>query len=154
MNPERLEGSMSTVFSHLGICVSDLDRSMSFYCEGLGFEPAERHEVGNDFAGLMELDEVHVRSQFVAKDGVRIELLCFSTPPAEQVGRRPINRTGLTHLSFRVTDLDATAALLASLGGEVIEGTLTEIPFGDATLRFVYLTDPDGTRVELMDLGG
>ena len=25
-------------FSHFGICVSDLDRSLRFYCDGLGFE--------------------------------------------------------------------------------------------------------------------
>ena len=27
--------------SHLGLCVSDLARSLRFYCEGLGFELAE-----------------------------------------------------------------------------------------------------------------
>ena len=28
---------MSVSFSHLGICVSDLDASLRFYCDGLGF---------------------------------------------------------------------------------------------------------------------
>ena len=31
--------------SHFGICVTDLDRSMRFYCDGLGFEPAERYDL-------------------------------------------------------------------------------------------------------------
>jgi lactoylglutathione lyase len=145
---------MGIAFSHLGICVTDLERSMAFYCEGLGFELAERHEVGNEFSRLMELDGVNVSSQFITKDGVRIELLAFATPIVEQVGRRPMNRTGLTHLSLRVTDLDATVATLVSLGGALVDDTLTALAFGDSTLRFVYLTDPDGTRVELMDFGG
>ena len=31
--------------SHFGICVTDLDRSMRFYCDGLGFEAAERYDL-------------------------------------------------------------------------------------------------------------
>ena len=45
-------------FSHLGICVSDLDRSLRFYCEGLGFEQIASHRVGEEFAALMELEGV------------------------------------------------------------------------------------------------
>ena len=33
------------VFSHFGICVSDLDRSLAFYCGALGFEKAESHAI-------------------------------------------------------------------------------------------------------------
>ena len=33
----------ATTFSHLGICVSDLERSLRFYCEALGFTAAESH---------------------------------------------------------------------------------------------------------------
>ena len=41
---------MTLSFSHLGICVSDLDRSLRFYCEGLGFEQVASHQVGHEFA--------------------------------------------------------------------------------------------------------
>jgi len=34
---------MTLSFSHLGICVSDLERSVRFYVEGLGFEPVASH---------------------------------------------------------------------------------------------------------------
>ena len=47
--------------SHLGICVSDLDRSLCFYRDGLGFEPVGSHEVGAEFSRLMELESVEVR---------------------------------------------------------------------------------------------
>jgi len=142
-------------FSHLGICVSDLDRSIRFYCEGLGFTVAEHHEIGAEFAALMELDHVALRSQFVRRDHIAIELLDFAEPATEGDGtRRPINLRGLTHLSFRVDDLPGTAARIAELGGTVLPTTRTTFDFGGTALDFVYCTDPDGVRIELMDLGG
>ena len=136
--------------SHLGICVTDLDRSVAFYAEGLGFTIAERHEVGADFARLMELDDAVLTSQFLRRDHVAIELFNFARPDTTVATRRPITTAGLNHLSFRVGDLDAELTRLIGLGGCEIRGTRTEL--ADGTLRFVYLTDPDGTRIELMEL--
>jgi lactoylglutathione lyase len=144
-----------TTFSHFGICVSDLDRSLRFYCEALGFERAETHEIGQEFARLMEFEEVALTSQFIRRGETAIELLSFETPATEgDPVRRPVNRLGLTHLSFRVEDVQAVAKRIAELGGEVIEHTRTTMEFGDVALEFVYCTDPDGVRIELMDLGG
>ena len=55
-------------FSHFGICVSDLGRSLRFYTKGLGFEEAERHAIGSEFAELMDLPEVAVTSQFIRRE--------------------------------------------------------------------------------------
>jgi lactoylglutathione lyase len=146
---------MSVSFSHLGICVSDLDASLRFYCEGLGFTEVAAHEVGEEFAALMEVDGLRLRSRMIAKDGVTLELLGFDAPGVTGDGsRRPMNRRGLTHLSLRVDDVAATAATIESLGGTVHRGTRTSVPLGEVTLDFVYCTDPDGVRIELMDLGG
>jgi lactoylglutathione lyase len=90
---------MSPVLSHFGICVSDLERSLRFYCEALGFVPAESHEIGSEFARLMELDRVALHSQFLRREEVAIELLGFTEPsPLGDPVRRPINQLGLTHL--------------------------------------------------------
>ena len=45
---------MDPTFSHFGICVSDLERSLRFYSEVLGFEKAESHDIGQEFARLMD----------------------------------------------------------------------------------------------------
>jgi catechol 2,3-dioxygenase-like lactoylglutathione lyase family enzyme len=141
-----------TRFSHFGICVSNLDRSLRFYCEGLGFEPTQLHEVGPEFGRLMEIDGVQVRSQFLRREALLVELLHYVTPgcvgPAE---RRPVNQLGLTHLNFRVDDVDAVAARLRELGGVVLEHTRTTF---SPEMDFLYCTDPDGTRIELMKLPG
>jgi catechol 2,3-dioxygenase-like lactoylglutathione lyase family enzyme len=146
-----MEQPMTTTFSHFGICVSDLERSLGFYCEALGFASAESHTVGDEFARLMELEPVALRSQFIRRDSVAIELLHFTSP--DQIGepvRRPMNQLGLTHLSVRVDDVDTVAAAIESLGGTVVAETRTTLEFSGTTLDFVYCTDPDGVRIELM----
>jgi glyoxylase I family protein len=145
---------MEPTFSHFGICVSDLDRSLRFYCDALGFEKAESHEIGREFAALMDFPDVVLTSQFIRKGATSIELLAFTEPaPYGDRERRAVNQLGLTHLSFRVGDLDDAAAKVVELGGAIVETSRTTIDLGETPLRFVYCTDPDGVRVELMDLG-
>ena len=141
--------------SHVGVCVADPDRALRFWRDGLGFVPTHSFEVGEEFGRLMELDGVALRSQFLRRDGVTVELLHFASPPAEGGGaRRPVNRPGFTHLSLRVADVDAAAARVTQAGGTVLHETRTTFGDGDDLMDFVYCTDPDGTRVELMRLPG
>jgi catechol 2,3-dioxygenase-like lactoylglutathione lyase family enzyme len=143
---------MEPTFSHFGICVSDLDRSLRFYCDALGFEKAEHHAIGSEFAQLMDFPEVAVTSQFIRRGTTAIELLAFSQPaPFGDGRRRPVNQLGLTHLSFRVSDVEAVATRVEELGGTWVRSSRTSIDLGGTPLEFVYCTDPDGTR---MDLGG
>ncbi len=122
---------MATTLSHLGVCVSDLERSLRFYCEGLGFEPAGGHDVGPEFARLMELDDVSLDSRFIERDGLRLELLGFRSPPVVGDGsRRAMNAVGLTHLCVRVDDVDAVASALEALGGTVVTPTRTTFDLG------------------------
>jgi lactoylglutathione lyase len=102
----------------------------------------------------MEVDDVALQSRFVSRDGMSIELLHFDSPGhrGEPV-RRPMNQLGITHLSLRVGDLDAVARVVESFGGSVLWSTRTT--FGSSgALDFVYCTDPDGVRIELMHLPG
>jgi catechol 2,3-dioxygenase-like lactoylglutathione lyase family enzyme len=150
-----VSGDPDVALSHLGVCVSDLDRSVRFYCEALGFEKAESHVIGSEFAALMDFADVEVTSQFVRRGSTAIELLCFAEPVAFGDGeRRAVNQLGLTHLSFRVRDVAATVGRVVDLGGALVESSRTVIDLGGTELEFVYCTDPDGVRIELMDLGG
>jgi catechol 2,3-dioxygenase-like lactoylglutathione lyase family enzyme len=133
--------------SHVGICVSDLERSLRFYCDGLGFTAGEQHAIGNEFADTLEVPrDVTLASQFIRRDGLSIELLHYSSPGVTGRPSSSRNQLGLTHLSFVVPDLDAAAARLEECGGTVVESTRTK---GDG-LYLLFVSDPDGTRVELM----
>ena len=103
----------------------------------------------------MEFPDVAVTSQFIRKGTTAIELLAFEEPaPFGPRERRAVNQFGLTHLSFRVRDVPGTAARMVELGGAIVESSRTTIDLGGTALEFLYCTDPDGVRVELMDLGG
>jgi lactoylglutathione lyase len=142
-------------FSHIGVCVANLDRSVRFYCDGLGFELVQSHTVGEEFARLMEVEGVVLQSRFVRRDGVSIELLHFDAPGHTGTPvRRPMNQLGLTHLSVRVDDVDTTAATVEAFGGTVLTATRTTFGSDPVALDFVYCTDPDGVRIELMRLPG
>ncbi len=96
---------------------------------------------------------MQLHSQFLRRGGVTIELLHFDEPGQSGDGtRRPVNRLGISHLSVRVEDVSAAAARLEQVGGTVVPGTRTTFGEGVAAMDFVYCTDPDGTRVELMRL--
>ena len=137
-------------FSHVGICISDLERSTKFY-EALGFEVVQAVETGAPFHVLSEVPELKLRATFLQRDGVTIELLCHELPetigPAE---RRPMNQLGLTHLSLIVGDLAAVADRIERHGGQVHAHTKVEGPAGD----MIFCTDPDGVRIELWQREG
>jgi catechol 2,3-dioxygenase-like lactoylglutathione lyase family enzyme len=136
--------------SHLGICVARLERSLRFYCDGLGFEKAETYAVGNEYrAGLEAEGEVDLVSQFVRKDALALELLAWRSPGAAGRPSTRRNELGFTHLSFVVADVDAAARHLVSCGGTLLSATRTGR--GDPkAVQIVFVADPDGVRVELM----
>jgi catechol 2,3-dioxygenase-like lactoylglutathione lyase family enzyme len=147
---------MTMTFSHFGLCVSDLERSLRFYCDGLGFERAITYEVGADFADTLEVPgDIALVSQFIARDGVSIELIYYTKGSVVGTPSAARNQLGLTHLSLNVDDVDEVAAKLVACGGRVIDSTRTKIDNPDGSVSdFVFVADPDGTRVELMKLAG
>jgi lactoylglutathione lyase len=102
----------------------------------------------------MELDGVRLRSQFIeGEGGIRLELLLFTSPPADGTRtRRLLNRFGISHLSFHVDDVNAVADKIRRFGGEVHDHTRTTLGTPGGAPEFVYCSDPDGTRIELMKL--
>ena len=142
----------SVSFSHSGLCVSDLEAALRFYTEGLGFTVAEGYDVGDEVADTLEVPHgVSLRSQMIVKDGTKIELLGWTSPAVHDTPSETRNQLGLTHLSFEVQDMAAVEARLVALGATVIESTRTHIDMGVATLDLLFLADPDGTRIELME---
>ena len=139
--------------THIGICVSDLERSLRFYRDALGFRVEhELHVEGEPSDTLLRLRGVDLRAVYLQRDGVRIELLRFASPPAPPARTRAMHERGLTHLSFRVADLDATIAALRAAGERILDETIIRIPEFRAAACFVV--DPDGQLVELVQAPG
>src|SRR5690242_6631629 len=141
---------MPTRPSHIGLCVADLDRSLRFYCDGLGFAMAEGYDLDDTMLdGLARALEVaapvKLRSQMITHGGLKVELLHFAEPVAQGVPSGTRNQLGLTHFSFFVDNVDTVVAQLVELGGTVLPDTRAVLGYD-----VVFLADPDGNRVELM----
>jgi glyoxylase I family protein len=137
---------------HFGVCVRDLERSIRFYRDALGFSEAGRLAIeGEPTATMLGLPELELEAIYLDRDGFRIELLHYPRPgtvgPADA---RPMNQLGLTHMALRVDDLDETIREVEAHGGRLIASSRVHDPTFDAHLA--YVTDPDGTRLELVQV--
>jgi glyoxylase I family protein len=142
-------------FSHVGICVTDLERSTSFYTEVLGFKVLFSADFGGELAATMEA-EGSFTSRMLARDDMRVELLHWRDREVSGDGqRRAMTAMGMTHLAFRVEAVDELFDLAERHGGAAHPATRTDLGGG---VQVVYLTDPDGVRIECMagvpDLAG
>ena len=137
---------MANAYSHVGLCVSDLDRSRRFYEEAFGFRPAfEFHTDGPETPQLLRLDAPLVLDAvYLWLDGLLLELLAFDRTASTSA--RVMNEPGLTHLSFFVDDVGATLDAVGRCGGRVRADT----DIGVA----VFVEDPDGQAIEVLGPGG
>ena len=101
---------------------------------------------------MLQLRPVRLRAVYLVRDGVRIELLYFASPPAPPRRERVMNEPGLTHLSLRVADMDAALAAVRAGGGRVLEETVVRFPEFQSAAGMVV--DPDGQLIELVQAPG
>jgi len=141
-------------FGHLGICVTSLAASVPFYRDLLGFRALTQVEVrGADADKLLGLSGVDQTTVFLERDGVRLALFEFRSPKSAAPGPpRPMNEPGMAAIMLRVDDLDATLVGMRKAGVAVLDATRTDYPeYGS---RLVFVTDPDGTMIELVEIPG
>jgi glyoxylase I family protein len=139
---------------HLGICVSDMERSLRFYRDLLGFRPLSQVSVkGQEADKLLRLEGVDQRTVFLERDGLRLALFAYATPPPIGDGApRAMNQLGMAAIMLRVDDLDASLVPFRAAGARILDETYTAHPsFGS---KLVFLCDPDGTLIELIQMPG
>ncbi|HUR79027.1 MAG TPA: VOC family protein [Acidimicrobiales bacterium] len=136
-----------TVVNHVGLAVSDLERSRRFYEEVLGFEFKNEITVpdGPTTKMFALAPPVGLRVAYLQKDGWVLELLAFDDAGVTDRAARPINEPGLTHISVSVDDIDEVESQAAAFGGEVLSDR--EIKGMVSMIR-----DPDGQLIELLPM--
>jgi catechol 2,3-dioxygenase-like lactoylglutathione lyase family enzyme len=139
---------------HTAISSQDIERSLRFYRDALGFK--EVFNFGWE-TGTKQLDDITGLSDSSARvvmlkaGNACLELFEFATPqpkPAETA--RPVCDHGITHLCLQVSDIDAEYERLKKSGMEFHCPPQT---VGDS-LRATYGRDPDGNVVELLEVTG
>jgi len=134
---------------HYSHCVSDIARSRRFYTEVLGFEVVAEFDFDDaNTARVMGVPDARFTGIFMKRDGMRIEIIGFTNPPPERtVRKRQSNEIGHSHLSFYVTDLDATLAELRAQGVTVEDQSRAVVMNG---IECCVVRDPDGFPIEIV----
>jgi catechol 2,3-dioxygenase-like lactoylglutathione lyase family enzyme len=138
--------------AHTGFTVVNLERSLSFWRDTLGFQVALRASLSGE--PLEQINGVRDGAiDFVILNipgGHQLELVQYGAPPDRRHVRLRPSDVGSVHLSLFVRDMQAVMRAAAAAGWRAA-GTPQTMRDGPATgATFEYLTDPDGTILELI----
>ncbi|MGF6832359.1 catechol 2,3-dioxygenase-like lactoylglutathione lyase family enzyme [Paenarthrobacter sp. TE4293] len=135
---------------HTALHVSDMERSERFYVDGLGLERLDAWTSGAYIGKLYGRADVKVTAMLLAtSDGsFRLELahaepLLTAVDPSQA-------QPGTAHLAFTDIDVREVYARMMALGYGAISEPVAPTSGPIAGGWLVYLLDPDGNRVELI----
>jgi len=134
---------------HTGIVVEDLNKSLNFYIDKLGFTIAKQMVEKGDFIdqilGYKHLEVTTVK--LVLENAQMIELLDFSNYKKLK-SHRMLNDIGPTHLAFSVSDIDRLYKRFISDGVEFISAPKIS---PDGHVKLAFCKAPEGTYIELVE---
>jgi methylmalonyl-CoA/ethylmalonyl-CoA epimerase len=114
------------------------DRLMSFYCDGIGLEPAQVWPKDQGRSLVLDMGKATLEV-FDEKQAQTIDQI--------EVGRRI---SGQIRFALQVPDLNAAMKRLLAHGATVVHAPVIT-PWGDQTARF---QDPDGMQITLYQIRG
>ena len=129
-----------TTIHHVGIVVSDLDRSLTWYRDHLGFELRARTSV----------PDIGLEFAYITRGDFELELFMQrgSHPAPDQDVFQAFHQQGIPHLAFGTEDLDATYQWAGTSGLKV----LLELQINEAMgVRYFFIVDPDGIQIEFVE---
>lgn len=121
---------------HIGIVVSDLERSTDFY-RALGFELSKD----------LPAEDGSRTIRFIRLGEFELELFWYAEPAARAHPPAGRGQLGFRHLALRTTDIDAALGALKAAGVAPSELEIRRVPIG---YSLVMLSDPDGLEIEIM----
>ena len=142
---------MEAVFAHVGITVSDLDKSVKFYEDVFGFTCRNRTSFDEKFLGaaptLYRLENTVSNVAFmVSPNGITLEMFQF-IPQQSKTEVTPWDLPGYTHLALMVDDVPVFAEQMREKGVEFCMDVMDRFDGG----HWVFVRDPDGNMIEVME---
>ena len=136
---------------HTGITVTNLERSLKFWRDVLGFELSHRpHQTGTLASEITGVAGAEIKIAVLKGYGHKIELLEYLAPAdRKHLDVRPCD-VGSVHVALMVDDLDALLETIAKSGWKAAGKPQTLTAGPNAGKRVVYVHDPDGTTIEFM----
>jgi catechol 2,3-dioxygenase-like lactoylglutathione lyase family enzyme len=149
---------VTSVF-HIGFCVRDIDASIRFYQDGLGLVLRHRQVQDNPYTrslvgysdAVLHIAQFQLADQEPPPSGHVLELIQYVQPVGASADPER-NRLGAGHLAFTVNAIEPILRRLIDMGARPINEPV-EITAGiNKGGRSVYLFDPDGVNLELLEL--
>ena len=141
-----------TLIRHIGLTVSNLEESLKFYVEFLGFKVLRSAiESGNCIDNFSGLKGINVKTvKMVDPDNNMLELLHYESHPEKPHNNRVrrITEIGCSHFALTIADLDSLHAKLISEGIEFNYPVQTS---PDGKVKVAFCRDPDGTLIEMVE---
>jgi len=141
----------------LGCVVSDLDASVRFYTEGIGFREAKAFDVPASLAtaaGLTDGKPLTIRVLVLGEGDAATKLKLMQVAgTAPRTGDTEFihSHTGFRYLTIFVADTKAAIARLEKLGVKPLAQSPVTLPDSLAPgLSLTCVRDPDGNLVELI----
>jgi catechol 2,3-dioxygenase-like lactoylglutathione lyase family enzyme len=141
----------------LGCVVTDIDKSVKFYTEGIGFREVKSFEVPADLsrdAGLTDSKPLSIRVLTLGDDDTATKLKLMQivgTLPRTGDTEFIHSHTGFRYLTIMVADTEAALARLEKLGVKPIAKGPVAIPESIVPgMTLTCVRDPDGNIVELI----
>jgi catechol 2,3-dioxygenase-like lactoylglutathione lyase family enzyme len=138
---------------HTGITVSNLERSLAFWRDVLGFELSHTaHQTGEMAKEITGVPGAELKLAVVkTPGGHKIELLEYLAPAGRErhVDLRPCD-VSFAHVALVVDNLDEILSAIEASGWKAAGKPQTLQSGPNAGKRVVYVRDPDGTTIEFM----
>ena len=138
---------------HTGITVENLERSLAFWRDVLGFELSHTaHQTGELAKEITGVAGAEIKLAVLkTPGGHKIELLEYLAPPdRKHLDLRPCD-LGHVHVALLVDDLDAILERIAASSWKATGKPQTLKTGPNTGKRVVYIRDPDGTTIEFME---
>lgn len=148
--------TMVTGCDHFGIQVRDIERSVRFYREALGFALYDRFTKSEPYVQRVvgHYPDVTLDIAMLRIPGTTVELEILEY---RNVAGTPIDpdtaNPGTAHFCLWVDDLGALYDRCVAQGVAFVSPPETAVAGPIAGRRLVYMIDPDGIRIELVENG-
>ena len=142
------------ILDHVAVTVSDMERSLAFYCDLLGLKEVERHRLEGDtiskMAGKPDVIMEVVRLEAPETPGVMLDLQQYVVPEGK-VSDAQLGDVAQSHFCFGVPDVWAAYRDLQAKGVEFVSEPVSfDLEWG--IVYVVFFKDPDGFTLELMQV--